>query len=226
MPYISVRLAANNSHYAALARSQQFCAENGTFGKPLITAVLDARSPALSGSVTFPVSREVVFVRRLIRFCWATLLIAASAASYAENAYVPNEGSGTLTVIDTRTDQEAPVSPIPKQGTIGTKLRGVALDLSGKTLFVVDAVRNVVLAIDTASGTVKKTFTNIVSAEGIQLAPERQDGDGLRRALERGRIHRRGSADRGLPRQDPGQQPRALRLQPEWQVVAHQQRGE
>ena len=108
---------------------------------------------------------------RTLRICSAVLLITASAACHAENAYVPNEGSGTLTVIDTSTDREAPGSPIPKEGTIGTKLRGVALDLSGKTLFAVDAVRNVVLAIDTASGTVKKTFPNIVSAEGIQLAP-------------------------------------------------------
>jgi len=114
----------------------------------------------------------VVVVHRSLRFCCAAWLIAASLPSYAENAYVPNEGSGTLTVIDTRTDQEAAVSPIPKHGTIGTKLRGVALDLSGKTLFVVDAVRNVVLAIDTVSGTLKKTFTNIVSAEGISLAPD------------------------------------------------------
>src|SRR5476649_965968 len=112
------------------------------------------------------------FVRRSFRFCIAACLIAAPVAGYAEYAYIPNEGSGTLTVIDTRTDQEAAVSPIPKHGTIGTKLRGVALDLSGKTLFVVDAVRNVVLAIDTASGTLKKTFPNIVSAEGIQLSPD------------------------------------------------------
>lgn len=108
---------------------------------------------------------------RSFQFCTAALCIAAAAACYGENAYIPNEGSGTLTVIDTSTDQQAPISPIPKQGTIGTKLRGVALDLPGRTLFVVDAVRNVVLAIDTASGTIKKSFPNIVSAEGIQLAP-------------------------------------------------------
>jgi YVTN family beta-propeller protein len=110
-------------------------------------------------------------VLRSFPFCTAAWLICATAACNAENAYIPNEGSGTLTVIDTATDQPAPISPIPKQGTIGTKLRGVALDLTGKTLFVVDAVRNVVLAVDTASGTVKKSFPNIVSAEGIQLAP-------------------------------------------------------
>ena len=111
-------------------------------------------------------------MRRSFRFCIAACLLAAPIAGYAEYAYIPNEGSGTLTVIDTATDKAAAVSPIPKQGTIGTKLRGVALDLSGKTLFVVDAVRNVVLAIDTASGAIKKSFSNIVSAEGIQLSPD------------------------------------------------------
>src|SRR5450759_2613335 len=139
------------------------CAK-GVFALPL---TLDRPSLRI-GATGF---NEVIFVPRSVRICAVIWLIAASPASYAEKAYIPNEGSGTLTVIDTSTDREAPVSPIPKQGTIGTKLRGVALDLSGKTLFAVDAVRNVVLAIDTSSGTVKKTFPNIVSAEGIQLAP-------------------------------------------------------
>jgi YVTN family beta-propeller protein len=96
----------------------------------------------------------------------------AAAAAAAENAYIPNEGSGTVTVIDTATDAPSPHSPIPKQGSMGQKLRGVALDLSGRTLFVVDALRNVVLVVDTASSTVKKTLPNILSAEGIQLAPD------------------------------------------------------
>ena len=112
-------------------------------------------------------------MRRSMQLCLAALLGGCAAGvSPAENAYVPNEGSGTLTVIDTATDEPSPRSPIPQQGTIGKKLRGVALDLSGRTLFVVDALGNVVLAVDTASGTVKKTFTNIVSAEGIQLSPD------------------------------------------------------
>lgn len=112
-------------------------------------------------------------MRRALRFYSAALLVACTAArSHAEVAYVPNEGSGTVTVIDTATDEPIPQSPIPKQGSLGKKLRGVALDLSGRTLFVVDALGNVVLVVDTASGTVKKTLPNIVSAEGIQLAPD------------------------------------------------------
>jgi YVTN family beta-propeller protein len=111
-------------------------------------------------------------MHRTVKFCLAAGVLAAGAPAWADTAYIPNEGSGTLTVIDTATDQETALSPIPKQGSIGTKLRGVALDQSGKTLFVVDAVKNVVLAIDTANGSVKKTFANIVSAEGIQLAPD------------------------------------------------------
>jgi YVTN family beta-propeller protein len=112
-------------------------------------------------------------MRRPLRFYSAALLVVcAVAAIHAENAYVPNEGSGTVTVIDTATDEPSPRSPIPKHGTMGQKLRGVALDLSGRTLFVVDALGNVVLVVDTVSGAVKKTFPNIVSAEGIQLAPD------------------------------------------------------
>ena len=116
--------------------------------------------------------REIPFslaVRQALLGCaWA--LGAAVAA--AENAYIPNEGSGTVTVIDTATDAPSLRNPIPQQGTMGQKLRGVALDLSGRTLFVVDALRNVVLVVDTASSTVKKTLPNILSAEGIQLAPD------------------------------------------------------
>jgi YVTN family beta-propeller protein len=112
-------------------------------------------------------------VRRPALLCvWAVVATGAAASSYAENAYIPNEGSGTVTVIDTATDEPSARSPIPKQGTMGQKLRGVALDLSGHTLFVVDALRNVVLVVDTASGSVKKTLPNILSAEGIQLAPD------------------------------------------------------
>src|ERR1700683_325684 len=103
-------------------------------------------------------------------FFWATILPPAAAAANAENAYVPNEGAGTVTVIDTSTDQ--PIALIPKQGSMGKKLRGVALDSSGRTLFVVDAVGNVVLVVDTTTATVKKTLTNINSAEGIQLSPD------------------------------------------------------
>ncbi len=95
---------------------------------------------------------------------------------HAENAYVPNKGSGTVTAIDAATDEAtdepSPRSSIPQHGCPGKKLRGVALDLSGRTLFVVDALANVVLAVDTASGCVKKTLPNILSAEGTQLSPD------------------------------------------------------
>src|SRR5215472_11857367 len=57
------------------------------------------------------------------------LLIVAffSAAAGAERAYVPNEGSGTVTVIDTAADQVGADSPIPRQGSMGEKLCGIAV---------------------------------------------------------------------------------------------------
>jgi YVTN family beta-propeller protein len=111
-------------------------------------------------------------VRRTLQSCACTLLVACAAAAHGESAYIPNEGSGTVTVIDTATDEPSSMSPIPKQGRMGQKLRGVALDRSGRTLFVVDALANVVLVVDTASRSVKRTLPNIISAEGIQLSPD------------------------------------------------------
>jgi YVTN family beta-propeller protein len=112
-------------------------------------------------------------VRQFLRAHLCALLGACGIAPvHAENAYVPNEGSGTVTVIDTATDKPSAKSPLPQHGTLGKKLRGVALDLSGRTLFVVDALRNVVLAVDTATGVVKKILPDILSAEGIQLSPD------------------------------------------------------
>lgn len=108
--------------------------------------------------------------RSLQLCCWASALLTAAAAAQAESAYVPNEGSGTVTVIDTATDE--PTALIPKTGSMGKKLRGVALDAAGHTLFVIDAIGNTVLVVDTSSGKIKKTLSNINSAEGIQLSPD------------------------------------------------------
>ena len=106
------------------------------------------------------------------RFLGLLAVALAIGAASAERAYVPNEGSGTLSVIDTATDRESADSPLPRQGSLGEKLRGVALDRRGTTLFVVDAARNLVLVVDPTNGAIKKTLPSIASAEGIELAPD------------------------------------------------------
>ncbi|HEX7954459.1 MAG TPA: hypothetical protein VF523_15455, partial [Burkholderiales bacterium] len=63
-------------------------------------------------------------------------LFAASLAIAAPNAYVPNEGSGTVSVIDTATDQ------IIKTIPAGKKPRGSAVSKDGTKLYVSDQPHN------------------------------------------------------------------------------------
>ncbi|MDE2296550.1 MAG: hypothetical protein KGK18_00130, partial [Burkholderiales bacterium] len=62
-----------------------------------------------------------------------SLPVAALAAPFA---YVPNEGSGTLSVIDTASDQV--VATIP----VGKKPRGTVVSLDGRTAYVSDQPNN------------------------------------------------------------------------------------
>ncbi|MEO8159314.1 MAG: hypothetical protein ABI648_16065, partial [Betaproteobacteria bacterium] len=63
-------------------------------------------------------------------------LLTASLALGAPNAYVPNEGSGTVSVIDTSTDQV--IKTIPA----GKKPRGTAVSKDGTKLYVSDQPHN------------------------------------------------------------------------------------
>lgn len=63
----------------------------------------------------------------------AAFAVAASCAAHAQPfAYVPNEGSGTVSVIDTKTD--ALVADI----AVGGKPRGIAASPDGSRVFVSD----------------------------------------------------------------------------------------
>ena len=72
--------------------------------------------------------------------------IAATGACAAPYAYVPNEKSGTLSVIDTRTDT------VVREIKAGKRPRGIAADPAGATLFVTDAGDSALLVLDAASG--------------------------------------------------------------------------
>ena len=66
------------------------------------------------------------------------LLLAAALTSHvaaAPLAYVPNEKSGSISVIDTATDT------VVRSIAAGKRPRGLAADRAGKTLFVTDAGR-------------------------------------------------------------------------------------
>lgn len=95
-----------------------------------------------------------------------------AVVAWGERAYVPNEGGGTLSIIDVSRDAEAPNSPIPREGSIGDKIRGVALSRDGSLIYVIDSKGDAVKAVDTATGAVRKTLPDVRSAEGIQLSPD------------------------------------------------------
>lgn len=74
------------------------------------------------------------------KLCWkfasALLGMLVSCAMAAPFAYVPNEESGTISVIDTSTDQ------VVKEIKAGAKPRGMAASKDGKKLYVSDQPHN------------------------------------------------------------------------------------
>jgi YVTN family beta-propeller protein len=94
------------------------------------------------------------------------LVTAATVASAAPFAYVANEESGTVSVIDTATDKV--VRDIPA----GKKPRGMALSKDGKHLYVSDQPKNVLDVIDVDKGEIVGTVALGESPEGVGISPD------------------------------------------------------
>ncbi|MGH7185212.1 MAG: YncE family protein, partial [Pseudomonadota bacterium] len=90
---------------------------------------------------------QVRRVNRLTAIAFVAAFAASESALAGPNAYVPNEGSATISVIDTATDR---VSATLK---IGAKPRGIAVAADGARLFVSDQKANAVIVHDLAKGT-------------------------------------------------------------------------
>ena len=108
------------------------------------------------------------------RLLTAAIALAAAFgavhASAAAMAYVPNQRSGTISVIDTGSDEV--VRTLSAQGQLGKRLQQVALDPSGKTLFVIDAAHNALVALDIASDSVRTRVPIEEDAEGVTVSPD------------------------------------------------------
>ena len=85
--------------------------------------------------------------------CWANPL-----------AYVPNEKTGTLSVIDTTTDKV--VAEIPA----GSRPRGLALD--AERIYVSDEPKNALHVIDLGRRAIQRTIALGESPEGVSLSPD------------------------------------------------------
>ena len=99
------------------------------------------------------------------------VLIALTAAlpllaRAAPMAYVPNEGSGTLSIIDTATDEV--VAEVP----VGKKPRGTVVSADGRTAYVSDQPNNRLVLIDLARRSTQGTVELGESPEGVGISPD------------------------------------------------------
>src|SRR5580765_4670687 len=98
-----------------------------------------------------------------------TALFSARALA-ASFAYVPNQASGTISVIDT--DKDEVVRTLSADGKLAKKLNGIVADRAGTTLFVVDAEGGKVDVIDIASDKLKAQIAVGKGPEGIGMSAQ------------------------------------------------------
>jgi YVTN family beta-propeller protein len=103
------------------------------------------------------------------------LLLAAERLHGAPLAYVPNEGSASISVIDTATDR------VVATLAIGRKPRGIAIAKDGSLLFVADQPTGLLLVHDLRGNRLRAQIPLGASPEAIQLSP---DGKLLAAAIE------------------------------------------
>ncbi len=96
----------------------------------------------------------------------AGALLAPSVGLTAPFAYVPNEKSGTLSIIDTADDT------VVAEIKSGDKPRGLAVSKDGKTLYVSDQPNNVLVKIDLEQRTAIGTVELGESPEGVSMSPD------------------------------------------------------
>ncbi len=87
----------------------------------------------------------------------------------ADMAYVGNQGSGTVSVIDTATDSV--VRTLPANGKIGEKVQAVLGNRAGTRAFAVDAEGNALVVVDEHSGAVGPRLAVGRAPEGASLSP-------------------------------------------------------
>ncbi|HWD15013.1 MAG TPA: cytochrome D1 domain-containing protein, partial [Casimicrobiaceae bacterium] len=111
----------------------------------------------------------------LARMMLASLALAAHVAYGAVQAYASNEGSGSVSVIDTGSDE------VTATIDTGGKPRGIAAAHDAKRLYVSDQAANGLVVIDLAKNAVAQRAPLGKSPEGIYLS---HDGRFLSAAIE------------------------------------------
>jgi YVTN family beta-propeller protein len=94
---------------------------------------------------------------------------SAAAPAVADVAYVGNQGGGTISLIDTATDEV--IRTLPDQGKIGEKVQAVITNRAQTRSFVVDAAGDTLVVIDLASGRIQARLAVGKAPEGASLSP-------------------------------------------------------
>lgn len=102
-------------------------------------------------------------------------LAVLAFTAFAQQAYVANEKSGSVSVIDTARDE------VVAEIRTGTKPRGMAASLDGKRLYVSDQAANALLVVDLDKRAVASKIDLGESPEGVYLSA---DGRWIAAAVE------------------------------------------
>src|SRR6516162_8536041 len=89
-----------------------------------------------------------------------------SVQTLAQNAYITNDGSGNVSVIDTATNTVTATIPV------GTAPFAVAVSPNGGTVYVANQHSNNVSVIDTATNKVSATITVGREPGGVAVTPD------------------------------------------------------
>src|SRR5712671_7157857 len=115
-------------------------------------------------------------INRTHSFIFGLTLLAATASLAGPLAYVPNEKSGTISVIDTATDR------VTEEIKAGDRPRGLVLSRDGKFIYVSNQPRSLNI-IDLATRASAGTIDIGQSPEGVGISP---DGKWVVIAVEEG----------------------------------------
>jgi len=130
-------------------------------------AAANRRHEIMESSVSMPSVRTSF--PPLAALVAASLFAVARPAAAAPFAYVPNQKSGTISVIDIATDTVT--KTLSGGGALGKRLQAIDSDVKGDILFVVDAEHNKLFAIDPSNDSVKHSVDIGEDAEGVRLSP-------------------------------------------------------
>jgi YVTN family beta-propeller protein len=116
-----------------------------------------------------PMRKMVSSLLAVVGLAIAAFVVAclvAPASTLAQNAYITNEASDTVSVINTATDTV--IATIP----VGDAPRGVAVSPDGRKVYITSVGSNTVSVIDTASNTVTATIPVGLDPVGVAVTPD------------------------------------------------------